>query len=154
MRPRMNEVQAIYKSAPPNSGKINVVIMTKEDYASIHGKAKPNIEKTTRAAGEEMPKTARIAMRRGMRQQQGKGLKELNTLLKKIRLKKTKKDVYTQTGIATGYANAMRSFDLISENELKDVIGVIGQANEQTIRRIEAAARSFWLRIIRKWVRL
>lgn len=118
----------------------------------MHETAKLDIERIAQAAGVEMLKTARIAVRRGMRQQQ-KGLKELNTLLQEIRLEKTKKDVYTQTGIATGYANAMRHFDLISENELKDVIDVIGQAGEQTARRIEAKNRPFWRRIIRKRVR-
>lgn len=100
--------------------------------------------KFAQAAEREMPKTARVAVRRGMRQKQQKGLKELNTLLQEIRLEKTKKDVYTQTGIATGYANAMQHFELISENELKDVIDVIGQAGEETARRIEAARRPFW----------
>ena len=119
----------------------------------MHETAKLDIERIAQAAGVEMLKTARIAVRRGMRQQQQKGLKELNTLLQEIRLEKTKKDVYTQTGIATGYANAMRHFDLISENELKDVIDVIGQAGEQTARRIEAKNRPFWRRIIRKRVR-
>lgn len=126
--------------------------MTEADRAAMHETAKLDIERIAQAAGVEMLKTARIAVRRGMRQQQ-KGLKELNTLLQEIRLEKTKKDVYTQTGIATGYANAMRHFDLISENELKDVIDVIGQAGEQTARRIEAKNRPFWRRIIRKRVR-
>lgn len=155
MRTQTKEVQAIFNNAiqTQGAGKPFLVVVTEADYAAMHERAKLDIEKIAQAAGVEMLKTARIAVRRGMRQQQQEGLKELNTLLQEIRLGKTKKDVCTQTGIATGYANAMRRFDLISENELKDVIDVIGQAGEQTARRIEAASRPFWLRIIRKWVR-
>lgn len=156
MRTQTSEVQAIYNNArrqQQDGKRIAVVVMTKADHAAMHERARMDIEKIAQAAGVEMLKTARVAMRRGLREQQEKGLKELNILLREIRAAKKQKDVFTQTGIATGYANAMRHFDLISENELKDVIDVIGQAGEQTTRQIEAESRPFWLRIIRKWVR-
>lgn len=155
MTGQLKEVFGIYANdrRQQGGGKPFIVVMTEADHAAMHETAKLDIERIAQAAGVEMLKTARIAVRRGMRQQQQKGLKELNTLLQEIRLEKTKKDVYIQTGIATGYANAMRHFDLISENELKDVIDVIGQAGEQTARRIEAKNRPFWRRIIRKRVR-
>ena len=151
-RTQTNEVQAIYNTVirAQGVGKPFIVVMTEADHAAMHERARLDVEKIAQAAGVEMLKTASITVRRGMRQQQQKGLKELNTLLQEIRLEKTKKDVYTQTGIATGYANAMRHFDLISEKELKDVIEVIGQAGEQTARRIETANRPFWSRIFRK----
>lgn len=85
--------------------------------------------------------------------QQETGLKELNRLLQDIREAKDRDGAITQTGIATGYANAMHHFNLISENELKDVIEEIGQAGESTARRIEAEKHPFWLRMIRKWAR-
>lgn len=155
MTGELKEVFGIYANdrRQQGGGKPFIIVMTEADRAAMHETAKLDIERIAQAAGVEMLKTARIAVRRGMRQQQQKGLKELNTLLQEIRLEKTKKDVYTQTGIATGYANAMRHFDLISENELKDVIDVIGQAGEQTASRIEAKKRPFWRRIIRKRVR-
>lgn len=153
MTGQLKEVFGIYANdrRQQGGGKPFIVVMTEADRAAMHETAKLDIEKIAQAAGVEMLKTARIVVRRGMRQQQ-KGLKELNTLLQEIRLEKTKKDVYTQTGIATGYANAMCHFDLISENELKDVIDVIGQAEEQTASEIEAKNRPFWRRIIRKRV--
>lgn len=149
MTGQLKEVFGIYANDrwQQGVGKPFIVVMTETDRAAMREAAKLDIEKIAQAAGVEMLKTARIAVRRGMRQQQQKGLKELNTLLQEIRLEKTKKDVYTQTGIATGYANAMRHFDLISENELKDVIDVIGQAGEQTASRIKATRRPFWKRM-------
>ncbi len=102
-----------------------------------------NAIRTQWAAGGEMLKTARIVMRRGMRQQQETGLKELNKLLQDIRAAKDRESVVKKTGIATGYANAMRHFELISANELNDVIEVIGQAGERATSRIESASRPF-----------
>lgn len=154
MTGQLKEVFDIYANdrRQQGGGKPFIVVVT-EGRAVMHETEKLDIERIAQAAGVEMLKTARVAVRRGMRQQQQKGLKELNALLQKIRLEKTKKDVYTQTGIATGYANAMRHFDLISENELKDIIDVIGQAGEQTDRRIEAKNHHFWWHVIRKWAR-
>ena len=156
MKTQTNEVQAIYNNAirVRGVGKPFFVVITEAAPAAMRERAKLDIENIAQAAGVETLKTAHIAVKRGMRRQQQKGLKELNTLLQEIRQEKTKKDVCTRTGIATGYANAMYHFELISENELKDVISVIGQAGEQTARRIETASRPFWLRIIRKWVRV
>ncbi len=84
-------------------------------------------------------KTVRISRRFGMERQQAAGMKELNKLLQDIRVAKDRESVVVQTGIATGYANAMHHFDLISESELNDVIEVIGQAGERATSRIEAA---------------
>lgn len=85
-------------------------------------------------------KTVRISRRFGMERQQAAGMKELNKLLQDIRVAKDRESVVVQTGIATGYANAMHHFDLISESELNDVIEVIGQAGERATSRIEAAS--------------
>lgn len=158
MRTPTNEVQAIYNHAIQRQraqgvGKPFFVVITKAEHAAMHEKAKLDIEKIAQAAGVEMLKTARIAMRRGMRQQQETGLRELNKLLQDIKEAKDRESVVALTGIATGYANAMRHFDLISASELKDVIEVIGQAGEKTASRIKSANRPFWLQIFRKRVR-
>ncbi len=158
MRTPTNEVQAIYNHAiqmqrTQGVGKPFLVVITKAEHAAMHERAKLDIEKIAQAAGVEMLKTARIVVRRGMRQQQETGLKELNKLLQDIREAKDRESVVAQTGIATGYANAMRHFDLISASELKDVIEVIGQAGERATSRIEAASRPFWLQMFRKRVR-
>lgn len=157
MRTRANIVQAIYNNAKwaqqiQSMGKPFIVVMTKTDHA-LHESARLDIKKIAWAAGVEMPKSVSITVRHGVFCQQETGLKELNKLLKDIREAKDCESVMAKTGIATGYANAMRHFDLISENELKDVIEVIGQAGEKTASRIKSANRPFWLQIFRKRMR-
>lgn len=155
MKTPQNEVQVIYNNVIRQQymGKSIYIVMTKADHAAIHKKVQHDIDKVAQAAGVEMLKTARILTRRGMREKQEISLKELNKLLQEIRKAKDHKDVITQTGIATGYANAMYHLGLMSEGELKDVIVVIGQAGEQTARQIKAEKRPLWTRIIRKKVR-
>ncbi len=111
------------------------------------------IEKIAQAAGVELPKTARIAMRRGARQQQEKGLKELNEMLREIRETNDKAEAIKWGMIAAGYANGMCCGDLLSKSELNDVIQVIDQTFKKAEIRIEAASRPLWSHIIRKWVR-
>ncbi|MCM1088947.1 MAG: hypothetical protein NC419_12385 [Muribaculaceae bacterium] len=144
MRMEVNGIQVACNSTLRQQDKNAVVVMEKEDYAAMHDGARLDIEKIAQAAGVEMRKTARIAARRGMVRQQVKGLGELNKLLKEIREVQDRESLVTQTGIATGYANAMSHFCLISEDELKDVIEVIGQAGESAVKRIENAKRHFW----------
>ncbi|MBD5504113.1 MAG: hypothetical protein HDR09_20190 [Lachnospiraceae bacterium] len=149
-----NEAHAVYNCAGRQQGmkRLAVLIMTKEDHAAMHEQARIDIDKIAQAAGVEMLKTARIAMRRGRRELQTMGVRELSKLLLEIREARDCEAVSVRTGIATGYANAMCHFGLMSEGELQDVIAVIGQAGEQTARRIEAASRPSWLRVIRKVV--
>ncbi len=156
MRTQTNAAQKIYDNAiraqrTQGVGQPFLVVITEAGRAAMYEGTKKDMEKIAQAAGVEMPKTARIVMRRGMRQQQETGLKELNRLLQDIRAAKDRESVVAQTGIATGYANAMRHFDLISASELKDVIGVIGQTGERAASRIEAAGRPSWQRVIRKF---
>lgn len=124
--------------------RLAVVVMTKEDHAAMHERARIDIDKIAQAAGVETLKTAHIVMRRGRREWQEMGLRELNRSLQEIREAEDCEAVSTWTGIATGYANAMCHFGLMSEEELKDVIAVIGQAGEQTARRVRKSKGS-WL---------
>ena len=135
----------------PDTGKRTVVVITKKEHAAMHEKAKLDIEKIAQAAGVEMTKTARIIVKRGKRQAQEKGLRELNKLLQEMGSAEKQKDVVAQAGIAVGYANAMENVGLMTESELKDVIDVIGQAGERASRRIKTADRSFRSRIIKKF---
>lgn len=149
----LNEVQEIYNGMARRqqyAWEQNIAVMTREDHTAMHKKVRADIEKTAQAAGVGMGKTACILTRYGMRARQETGLKELNSLLQEIREAKDCKEVVTRAGIATGYANAMCHFGLMSENELKDVIIVIGQAGEQAARRRKDARRPFWMRIARK----
>lgn len=127
-----------------NAGRIAVIVMTSEDHAAMHERARSDLNKIAQAEGAEMLKTARIVVRRGRREVQEMGLRELNRSLQEIREAKDYEAVRAQAGIATGYANAMCHFGLMSEGELKDVIAVIGQAGEQTARRIEKKQKRTW----------
>ena len=143
----------IRNSLPHAGGKVAVVIMTREDHAALHEGAKKDIEKIAQAAGVEMPKTARIYGRRGIMRQQEAGIKELDKLLKEIGLSKDRESVMVQAGIATGYANAMCHSNLMTKEELKDVIEVIGHAGDKAVHRIEAESRPFWYHILGKGAR-
>lgn len=146
----LSRVQTGYDSGKRQDMGVAVVVLKRESHVAVLESTQQDIEKIAKAAGVEMRKTAHVAIRRGMRQQQETGLKELNKLLQEIRAAKDRDSAITQARIATGYANAMWHHGLISETELKDVISVIGQAGEKTMRRIEAEGRPFWRRIIRR----
>ena len=77
MTGQLKEVFGIYANDrwQQGVGKPFIVVMTETDRAAMREAAKLDIEKIAQAAGVEMLKTARIAVRRGMRQQQQKGLK-------------------------------------------------------------------------------
>lgn len=130
--------------------RVSIVIMTRAEHTAMHESAKRDVEKIAQAAGVEMPKTVRIMARYGLMRTQQAGIKRLNRLLQEVGNKKDRESVATQTGIATGYANAMYHFDLMSEKELENVIELIEQAGEKAIYRIEAENHSFLHHILRK----
>lgn len=104
MTGQLKEVFGIYANDRRQQGwgKPFIVVMAEADRAAMHETAKMDIERIAQAAGVEMLKTARITVRRGMRQQQQKGLKELNTLLQEIRLEKTKRTYTHRQGLRQG----------------------------------------------------
>ncbi len=104
------------------------------------------MEKIARAAGVEMHKSARIVLRRGCFHQQYTGVKTINQTLQKIAKAESRDDVHAQTGIATGYANAMWEMGLMSESELNDIIALIGQEGERALHRIETTKPLFSIR--------
>ena len=116
---------------------ISAVRLTKEDCGTIYEQTRKEMEKIARAAGVEMNKTARIVLRQGRIRQQVDGLKIINQTLQEITKATSSDDIHAQTGIATGYANAMQNLGLMSEDELKEIIAVIGQAGERALHRIE-----------------
>lgn len=100
--------------------------------------------------GVEQTKTAQIKAKRGIMQQQQKGMEHINSLLNDIKKADEKEMAFAYAGIATGYANAMRTFDLIEDTELRDVIAVIEQAGQRAIDRIEKEKRPILWRAIHK----
>ncbi|MDE5820679.1 MAG: hypothetical protein K2N41_04495 [Lachnospiraceae bacterium] len=119
------------------------VRLTKECRDIMYENTRKEMEKIERAAGVEMHKTARVIIRRGRFRQQAEGLKIINQTLQEITKTENRDDVHAHTGIATGYANAMRDLGLMSESELDDVIAVIGQAGERALHRIETTKPLF-----------
>lgn len=95
----------------------------------------------------------KFATRRGHRRQQLEGLAVVAKQIKGITETKNKEDVYGCAGIATGYANAMREYGLISAEELKDVIELIGEIGEDALGRIEREKRPVFLRAIKRGLR-
>lgn len=95
-------------------------------------------------ADMEMNKGVIIHVWRAVRKWQEKGVRQLNELLEDIKEAQGRENVVAKTGIATGYANAMCHFGLISEEELKDVVRIIGQAGEKSLQKFRNFRRCFW----------
>lgn len=146
MTGQLKEVFGIYANDRRQQAAADIVIMTKVDHAAMHRLAAREMERNA-AAVAETAKEAKIYLQRGKGRQQIAGLKQLNDLLQEIRTATDREDAIARTGIATGYANAMQHFGLMTKEELQDVIEVVGQAGEKAAKRIEAARRPFWVRI-------
>lgn len=121
-----------------------------EEHKAIHEGIDRDIRKFAQAAGVEMNKTTHICLRLGVRVPQKRGIEELNQLLKKIKTAEDIKGISIQTGIATGYANAMYHFDLISQKELSEVIEVINQASERAADHLKNVQHSSYIGFIKK----
>lgn len=78
-----------------------------------------------------------IRARRGRTQAQEAGLQIIDKLLQDTKTAVDKESVFAYAGIATGYANAMKTYGLMDEKELHGIIGIIEQAGEKAIDRIE-----------------
>lgn len=139
------EILAIYASNEQMEKDI-IAIMAKAHYATVHRLAAREIERNA-AADMETAKEAKIYLQRGKGRQQIAGLKQLKNLLQEIRKATDREDAIARAGIATGYANAMQHFGLMTKEELRNVIEVVGRAGEKAAKRIETARRPFWVRI-------
>ncbi len=127
-----------------------ILRVTQEEHKAIHEGVGRDIRKFAQAAGVEMNKTAHIYVRFGARVPQKRGIEELNQLLMKIKNAENIKGISIQTGIATGYANAMYHFDLISQKELSEVIEVINQASEKAADHLRNVQYSSYIGFIKK----
>lgn len=120
--------------------------LIKADQSIMYGSVRKDMEKIARTAGVEMKKTASVILRAECFQDQAEGLKILNGTLKEIETTASRDTVIGQVGIATGYANAMQHLELMSESELEDIIAVIKQTGERSLRRIETTKPIFSIR--------
>lgn len=100
-----------------------------------------------RQQGAAMPKTACIVARRGVRQQQETGIRQINEMLQEIKETENMAEAIKWGYVAAGYVNGMYCGDLMGKSEMHDVIQVIDQTFAKTELRIRAAHRPFWKRI-------
>lgn len=149
MTGQLKEVFGIYANdrRQQGAGKIIVEVMTKADHAAMHELARLDIERIAQAAGAAMPKNACIVARRGVRQQQETGIKQLNEMLQEIKKAENKVEAIKWGLFAAGYVNGMYCGDLMSKSEMHDAIQVIDQTFTKTELRFKAARRPFWARI-------
>lgn len=115
-------------------------VMSKEEQMRLNG-ARKELHKITKGACVEVHKTAQIVMQNDRSGLQKKGAWNLNAMLEMIRKKQSRDEITVIVGVATGYANAMWHFGLMSEKELTDVIDVIGKEGENALRRMERKSR-------------
>lgn len=127
-----------------------ILKVTQEEHKAMHEGIDRDIRKFAQAAGVEMNKTAQICVRLGVRVPQKRGIEELNQLLEKIKIAEDIKGISIQTGIATGYVNAMYHFDLISQKELSEVIEVINQASKKAADHLKNVQYSSYIGFIKK----
>lgn len=124
--------------------------VTQEEHKAMHRGIDKDVKKIAQAAGVEMNKTAHICMQRGVKEPQRQGIEELNKLLGEIKTAEDIKHIFIQTGIATGYANAMYHFGLITQKELSEVIEVINQVSEKTADHLKNVQYSSYIGFIKK----
>lgn len=67
---------------------------------------------------------------------QVQGLKIIEQLINDIHESPEREDAIVKTGIAVGYANAMKQDGLLSEKELEEMIEMIGQVGKKELDRI------------------
>lgn len=115
-------------------------IVSKEEQMRLN-RAGKELSKITKEACVEVHKTAQIVMQNDRSGLQKKGVWNLNAMLEMIRKKQSRDEITAMAGVATGYANAMWHFGLMSEKELTDVVGVIGKEGENALRRTELKLR-------------
>lgn len=116
------------------------VVLVKDGYAVMLGdRAKDDMKKIARATGIEMRKNAHIALRRGRIKEQITGIKTLNSALRVINSAQRRDVITMHAGIATGYANAMNQFGLMTDDELTDVIEIINLAGVNAEHRVKTA---------------
>lgn len=86
-----------------------------------------------------------IHARRGRTQGQETGLQIINKLLQDTKMEEDRESVFAYVGIATGYANAMKTYGFMDEKELRGIIGIIEQTGEKAIDRIEKSKSPLFL---------
>ena len=150
------------------TGEIGKCILTEHPHGEVVGRVRTGIfllppeviktlagthadvEKIAAAAGTTTNKTAKVAAKRGRTMQQQSALNTIEKIVKEIMCATEKEDVIAQTGIAVGYANAMYHNDLMTKEELQEMIEMLGQTGENALARIEKARPTLLQRLTAK----
>lgn len=114
--------------------------MTREDMEKMNRlftQAGNDVAGIVAAAGIKPKKIVKVRARRGRIGRQRQGLETIGRLLKEICVLEGREEVIARTGVAAGYANAMKQNALLSDNELEEIIELLNQAGEDRLARIE-----------------
>lgn len=105
------------------------------------------------AAAARKPKMkVDIIMRKGHERQQIEGIKIIASQIAATRKADTEQQTLIQSAIAVGYANAMKNNDLISEDELEEIMKMVTAAAEDNMKLIEDINKANTKRLFRKRV--
>lgn len=114
--------------------------MTQEDAERMNrlfAQAGNDVESIAAAAGIKHRKVVKVRARRGHIGRQRQGLETIGRLLKEISELEGREEVIVRTGVAAGYANAMKQNMLLSDNELEEIIEMLQQAGEDRLEKID-----------------
>lgn len=124
-----------------------IVILSQEEHKQLTGAAQ-DARKIAAAAGVECRKIVQVKAKRGRMAQQAHGIEVMAKLIREIYAAEEREDIIARAGIATGYANAMRTVDLIDGAELQAMIDMLQQIGENMLDKAESLRRPFLLRSI------
>lgn len=98
-------------------------------------------------------KTVTIMISREHADMQAEDVRRIMEMATEIKTADNRDDVLIQTAIAVGYANAMRLHGLINEEELHDLIDMLGTVGEDRLKEVSKLHNRLIFRHIRKAVR-
>lgn len=98
-------------------------------------------------------KTVTIMISREHADMQAEDVRRIMEMATEIKTADNRDDVLIQTAIAVGYANAMRLHGLINEEELHDLIDMLGTVGEDQLKEVSKLHNRLIFRHIRKVVR-
>lgn len=103
-------------------------------------------------AAMKVKKEVQIRLRRGYAARQQSDLEIIMDQCKKVISATSREEIMTHTGIAVGYANAMQQHNLISNEELQDLINMLDEIGEDRMKIVDEMDRNIVSRLFRKKV--
>lgn len=103
-------------------------------------------------AAMKVKKAVQIKLRRGYAARQQRDLEIIMDQCQKVISATSREEIMTHTGIAVGYANAMQQHNLISNEELQDLINMLDEIGEDRMKIVDEMDRNIVSRLFRKKV--